>query len=75
VIHPGKQEFHSRNFQPSFSSSCSQYVIEDIVGNYIFGAELSMGKKCFQPMVCCKDFQPHIEGKQALSWEKKFSRI
>jgi hypothetical protein len=39
--------------------------------NYVFGDELSMGKRCFQPMVCCKDFQLHIEGKQALSWEKK----
>jgi hypothetical protein len=72
VIHTGQQVFHSRNFQPSFSSSCPQYVIGDTTGNYVFGAKISMGKKCFQLMVCCKDFQPHIEGKQALSWENFF---
>jgi hypothetical protein len=30
VIHPGQQEFHSTNFQPSFSLSSSQYVIGGI---------------------------------------------
>jgi hypothetical protein len=34
--------------------------------NYVF----DMGQGYFQPMVYCRDFQPHIEGQQALNWEQ-----
>jgi len=70
AICPGEQEFHNRNFQPSFSSFCPQNVIGNTAGNYVLGAEMFMGKKCFQIKVCCEDFQPHIEGQQNLSWEQ-----
>jgi hypothetical protein len=53
MVLPG-QEFNSGDLQPSFSSSC--YITEDTTKNYVFVANLSMGKSGFQPMVCCKDF-------------------
>lgn len=68
VIFPGQQEFHSINFQSSVSSSSHQYIAEDTAGNCIFGA---MEKWSCQPVVCCKDFQPHLECQHALSWEQK----
>jgi hypothetical protein len=60
-------EFHSENFYPSFSSSF--YIIEDTIRNYVLDAKLSMGKRCIQPMVCCRDFHLHVKDQQALSWE------
>jgi hypothetical protein len=70
VIIPGRLGFHNTNSQPPFSLSYSQNVIKDEVGDCVFGNELSMGQGCFQLMVCFMDFQPHIEGQQALSWEQ-----
>jgi hypothetical protein len=47
-----------------------------MVGSFpLDGGDLPIGKICFQPMVCCKDIQYHIEDQQALHCEqKKFLR-
>jgi hypothetical protein len=50
----GQQEFNSEGIHASFSPSCC--ITEDTTRNYVFDANLSMGKICFQPMVCCKHF-------------------
>jgi hypothetical protein len=43
-----------------------------MVGSFPHDSHFPVGQSCFQPMVCCKGFQFHTQGQQALGWENFF---
>lgn len=52
--------------------SLSQFVIENSARKYVLGSEIYIEEKCFQIMSYCENFQPDMEGQQALGWDQFF---